>query len=320
MTTLRNWLVAGACWLSLANPAIGAAVPESPDTIKFALLDWTGNHITNHIAGEILTRLGYKVDYATTAQAAAWQGLSDGALHVNAEQWLVTQKPVFEDLKQKGKVTSLGQLGLVGREAWYYPEYVAEKCTGLPAWEALKKCTELFVTTETAPKGRLLDFPPEWTPESPKWIEAFGFNLTAIPAGSEGAAITEMKSATARHEPLLVMFYEPHWAVGEYKLKAVDLPDFDPACVSDPKWGTNPEKTNDCYEARPEIIKVAWSGFADKWPVAAKVIEKIKFTNEAQAPLIKKVDIEKQKLEAVAKQWVDENQATWKPWVDEATK
>ena len=76
---------------------------------------------------EILTRLGYKVDYATTAQAAAWQGLSDGALHVNAEQWLVTQKPVFEDLKQKGKVTSLGQLGLVGREAWYYPEYVAEK-------------------------------------------------------------------------------------------------------------------------------------------------------------------------------------------------
>ena len=54
--------------------------------------------------------------------------------------------------------------------------------------------------------------------------------------------------------------------------------------------------------------------------MAAKVIEKIKFTNEAQAPLIKKVDIEKQKLEAVAKQWVDENQATWKPWVDEATK
>ena len=98
------------------------------------------------------------------------------------------------------------------------------------------------MTTETALKGRLLDFPPEWTPESPKWIEAFGFNLTAIPAGSEGAAITEMKSATARHEPLLVMFYEPHWAVGEYKLKAVDLPDFDPACVSDPKWGTNPER------------------------------------------------------------------------------
>ena len=55
-------------------------------------------------------------------------------------------------------------------------------------------------------------------------------------------------------------------------------------------------KTNDCYEARP-IIKVAWSGFADKWPVAAKVIEKIKFTNEAQAPLIKKVDVEKQKLQ-----------------------
>ena len=70
MTTLRNWLVAGACWLSLANPAIGAAVPGHRIPSSLRCLIGQGNHITNHIAGEILTRLGYKVDYATTAQAA----------------------------------------------------------------------------------------------------------------------------------------------------------------------------------------------------------------------------------------------------------
>jgi len=317
---ISKFIFASACFCVFAVPVDGATVPESPDTIKFALLDWTGNHLTNHIAGEILTRVGYKVDYATTAQAAAWQGLSDGTLHVNAEQWLVSQKPVFEDLKAKGKVGSLGELGLVGREAWYYPAYIAEKCPELPDWEALKKCTDLFVTAETAPKGRLLDFPAEWTPESPKWIEAFGFNLAAIPAGGEGAAIAEMKSATTRKEPLLVMFYEPHWAVGEYGFKAVELPAYDPACVKDPAWGINKDKTNDCYEAAPEIIKVSWSGFADKWPAAAKVIEQITFTNEEQAPLIKKVDVDGQKLDAVAKEWVDNNTAKWQPWVDAATK
>lgn len=317
---LTRLLLFGTCCSMLSGAAGAATVPESPDTIKFVLLDWTGNHLTNHIAGEILTRMGYKVEFASAAQAAAWQGMSEGSLHVNAEQWLVTQKPVYEDLKKQGKVESLGELGLVGREAWYYPAYIEEKCPGLPAWEALAKCTDLFTTAESAPKGRLLDFPAEWTPESPKWIEAFGFNLTAVPAGGEGALIAEMKSATARKEPLLVMFYEPHWAVGEYGMRAVELPAFDPSCVTDPAWGINKAKLNDCYEAAPEIIKVSWSGFDEKWPAAAKVIQQITFTNDEQAPLIKRVDVDGQKLEAVAKEWVDANQAKWQAWVDAATK
>jgi glycine betaine/proline transport system substrate-binding protein len=313
-------LLGTALGVFVAGGSYAASVPESTDTIKFALLDWTGNHLTNHIAGEILTRMGYSVEYAVTAQAAAWQGMADGTLHVNAEQWLVTQKQVFDELEAQGKVTSLGELGLVGREAWYYPDYVAEQCPGLPAWEALKECTDLFVTAETAPNGRLLDFPAEWTPESPLWIEAFGLNLTPVPAGGEGAAIAEMKSATTRQEPLLVMFYEPHWAIGEYHMLPVELPAFDPACVSDPAWGFNPEKTNDCYEAAPLIVKVASTGFAETWPAAAKVIEQITFTNEEQAPLIKMVDVDGRTLEEVAKEWVDANTAVWQPWVDAATQ
>jgi glycine betaine/proline transport system substrate-binding protein len=321
MTYRMLRFAAASAWLCVVSaPSVAANVPESSDTIKFVLLDWTGNHLTNHIAGEILSRMGYKVDYAVTVQAAAWQGMSEGSLHVNAEQWLVTQKAVFDDLKAKGKVDSLGELGLVGREAWYYPAYIEEKCPGLPAWEALAKCTDLFATAETAPKGRLVDFPAEWTPESPKWIDAFGFNLVAIPAGGEGAAIAEMKSATARKEPLLIMFNEPHWAVREYGLKAVELPAFDPACVTDPSWGVNKEKLNDCYEAAPLILKVTWSGFEEKWPAAAKVIQQITFTNEEQEPLTRKVDVDHQKVEAVAKEWVDDNAAKWQPWVDAATK
>ena len=53
---------------------------ESADPIKFILLDWTGNHLTNRIAGEILTQMGYNVEYVQTAQAAAWQGIDEGTL------------------------------------------------------------------------------------------------------------------------------------------------------------------------------------------------------------------------------------------------
>jgi glycine betaine/proline transport system substrate-binding protein len=47
------------------------------------------------------------------------------------------------------------------KEEWWYPEYMVEKCPGLPNWEALKEeaCAEAFSTAETAPKG-----PLSWRP------------------------------------------------------------------------------------------------------------------------------------------------------------
>lgn len=314
-----SWIKGAAAAAVLAiggavTPASGA-VPESTDPIKFVLLDWTGNHLTNHIAGEILSRMGYSVEYVTTAQAAAWQGLGEGSLHVNMEQWLVTQRIAYDELKAQNKIVDLGLLGLVGREAWYYPRYVTEKCPGLPALQALKDCASIFATSETAPKGRLVDFPEEWTPESPQWIDAFQLDLVPVPAGGEGAIIAELKSAQARQEPVLVMFYEPHWAVGEYDLEAVELPEWDPACETDPAWGPVPDKTFDCYMAAPTIIKVATADFEAKYPAAAAVLKAVTFDNAAQAPLIKRVDVDGESVEAVAKSWVDENKAIWEPWV-----
>ena len=316
-----KWAVFGAAmgFVASAHTATAAA-PESADPIKFILLDWTGNHLTNRIAGEILTQMGYNVEYVQTAQAAAWQGIDEGTLHVNMEQWLVTQRVAYDDLKARGKIFDLGLLGLQGREAWYYPAYVAEKCPGLPDQKALKECAGIFQTSETAPKGRLVDFPEEWTPESPQWIDAFGFDLVAIPAGGEGAIIAELKSATVRKEPILVMFYEPHWAVDEFDLKAVELPKWEPACESDPSWGPIADKTMDCYQADPTILKVATAGFEKKYPAAAAVLQKITFDNATQAPLIKRVDIDGETVEAVAKSWVDENKAVWEPWVAAANK
>jgi glycine betaine/proline transport system substrate-binding protein len=317
---LRGAALAATIGLAAAAQPATAAVPESTDPIKFVLLDWTGNHLTNHIAGEILSRMGYKTEYVTTAQAAAWQGLEEGSLQVNMEQWLVTQRIAYDDLKARGKIVDLGLLGLEGREAWYYPAYVAEKCPGLPALDALKACAGIFQTSETAPKGRLVDFPEEWTPESPQWIDAFGLDLVAIPAGGEGAIIAELKSAKARQEPVLVMFYEPHWAVGEFDLKPVDLPKWDAACESDPAWGPVKDKKMDCYMAAPTILKVATAGFEQKYPAAAAVLKSIAFDNASQAPLIKRVDVDGETVEAVAKSWVDDNKAVWEPWVAAAPK
>ena len=65
----------------------------------------------------------------------------------------------MDEATATGKVENLGETGMSAIEEWWYPEYMKEKCPGLPDWEALKKCAEQFSTPETAPKGRYLGGP-----------------------------------------------------------------------------------------------------------------------------------------------------------------
>ncbi len=69
-----------------------------------------------------------------------------------------------------------------------------------------------------------------------------------------------------------------------------------------------------------EIVKFAWPGLKDKWPAAYKFLKAYQMTNEQQGPMAMAVEVEGQKAAEVAKAWVDENEAVWKPWVDAATQ
>ena len=61
-------------------PARAATVPESPDPIVIGKLDWTGQEITAEITGEILRRMGYKVQFVQTTQVPLFQAVSDGQI------------------------------------------------------------------------------------------------------------------------------------------------------------------------------------------------------------------------------------------------
>jgi glycine betaine/proline transport system substrate-binding protein len=304
---------------AVAGPAEAGNVPESQDPIVLGKLDWTGQELTMEVAGEILRRMGYKVEFVTTTNVPLFQATADGEIHAFLEQWLVTTRHQFEEMVAAGKLENLGLLGLSGQEGWFYPPYVEAQCPGLPDWSALKDCAEIFATPETLPKGRIVDYPEEWTPDTSKWIDALGLDFVAVPSGGEGAIMAEVKSAVARQEPVLVMFWQPTWGVAEYDLRLVQLPAFDDACETDPAWGVNPEKTFDCGAPKPDIVKFVWPGFKDKYPAAYKFLQAFQFTNADQSPLMKAVDVDKQPARDVAVKWVDDNKAKWEPWVQAAT-
>ena len=309
----------GAAVIALAAmmPA-SAEVPESSDPIKLAINEWTGQVITTHIAGEILSRMGYTVEYTTAGYLPQFEAIQDGTVTASLEIWSNNVGDAFSTAEATGNIVNVGDLGVQAGEAWYYPKYMEEQCPGLPSLDAFIACAELFSTPETFPNGRLLDYPLDWGSRNAAVIEALQLPYTVVPGGSEGALVAEFKAAYERQEPIVMMFWSPHWLHAEVETGVVDLPVYDPACDSDPAWGRNPDATGDCFYEQPTLFKVAWVGMADKWPAAYRFLEAYTFSAEDQIPLIAKVDAQGMDLDTVIKEWVDQNEAKWRPMVDAA--
>ena len=67
--------------------AVAADIPESDDPIKVILNDWTGQHVSTKIAGELLKEMGYNIEYVSAGAIPQHPGLAQGNLHVQTEVW-----------------------------------------------------------------------------------------------------------------------------------------------------------------------------------------------------------------------------------------
>lgn len=318
----RKWqtLLATSALVSYATAGLSAELGAVDEPIKLAVNEWTGQHVTTHIAGRMLEEAGYKVDYVTAGYQNMWQAMADGDLDAAVEVWGSNVPETYNQMHDAGKIEDIGDLGLVAREGFVYPAHVAELCPGLPAWEALKDCAMQFATPETIPEGRLVDYPGEWGTPGADRIAALGLPFKAIPAGSEGALIAEIKAATERKTPLLAVFWQPHWAISAYDLQFVALPEGTEACYSDPAAGPNPDVTGDCDFLPTRVFKTAWPGMKDKWPAAYEILSGLNLSTEAQQPLMGAIDVDGRKVEEVTEEWLTANEATWRPIVEAATR
>jgi len=295
-------ITAGAAESSAAD--LGA----KGDTIKLAINEWTGQHVTTHIAGQILQKMGYKVEYVTAGNYPQFEGLSDGSLSASLEVWMNNVGDIFPKALAAGKIVDIGQLGLQTKEGWIFPKYMAPICPGLPDWSALTKpeCLTALATPETFPNGRLLDYPADWGSRSATIISDNNLKLASVPAGSEGALVAELESAAAAKKPLLMMFWAPHYALAEVDVDWVKMP----PCKS---------QDNDHCINPPEVHKVLWKDFASKWPAAYEFLKQFQMDAGQQQKMMLAIDKKGEDLDAVTKAWIDANQATWQAWVKAAS-
>jgi glycine betaine/proline transport system substrate-binding protein len=309
----------------LALGALAGAVQAAPmgnvDTpIRLAVNEWTGQHITTHVAGEMLKAAGYKVEYVTAGMMNQFQALADGDITATLEIWSSNVSDQYAVKVAEGTVVEIGDLGLAAKEGIAYPAHVADLCPGLPAWEALKACAMNFATAETLPAGRLVDYPADWGTPGADRMTGLDLPFKAVPAGSEGALIAELRASTEKKSPLLITFWQPHWAMSAYDVKFVDLPVGNDACFNDPAWGPNPNAVNDCDFAPSRIFKASWSGMQENWPAAFEILSNYTLAVEDQQPMMGAIDVDGRGVEEVVAEWMAANSSKWQPVVEAATR
>ncbi len=296
-----------ASLLGVFTPAYAADLGAKDETIKLAILEWTGQHVSSHVAGQLLEKLGYKVEYVTAGNFPQFSGLADGSLSASVEVWMNNVGDIYPKALEAKQIEDIGRLKLAAKEGWVYPKFMEQVCPGLPDWSALSKpdCVKALSTPETAPNGRFLDYPADWGSRAATIIADNAMPLTAVPSGSEGALVAELTAASASKKPLVMMFWGPHDALAGNPVGWVTMP---PCKTQEYTHCINP----------PDVDKIVWSGFAKKWPAAYAFLQHFEMNADAQLGLMGLVNEKGADIKAVAKTWIDANEKVWGAWVAEA--
>lgn len=294
---------------SLAVPA-ASAVPESTDPIKIAVNEWTGQVLSANITGALLKKMGYNVNLVIASSLPQLEAIAHSELDLNPEVWDNSVTEAYTKGVASGDIVIAGPLGLIPKEGWVYPPYMEKLCPGLPSYKALYDCAQAFGTPETFPKGRIVGYPAEWGTRSQDVVAGIGLPFDVVPGGSEGAMVAELKGAVAAQEPILMMFWQPHWLFAEQDLHYVEWNKTDGTC--DEK---NEVKDTACGFAQAHVLKIEDRGFATKYPAAAAMVAKLTLTNEEQNEMILQVDQKGRTVDDVVQEWMTKNEAKWQAWV-----
>ncbi len=297
--------------LALVTPtAAMAEVPESTDPIRIAVNEWTGQVLSANIAGAVLQKMGYNVEMVIAGALPQLAAMAQGELDLNPEMWDNSVTEAYTNGVVTGDIVVPGSLGLEPLEGWVYPPYMEELCPGLPSYQALFDCAQAFGNAETFPNGRLVGYPADWGTRDIDVVTSIGLPFKVVPGGSEGAMIAELKGAIAAKEPILMMFWQPHWIFAQEDLKWVEWNPIDGECIEE----TQTRETA-CGFAQANALKIQSRDFGTKYPAAAAMMAKFTLTNDEQNAMILEVDKSGRPMEEVVQEWMTKNEAKWTTWV-----
>ena len=164
-----------------------------------------------------------------------------------------------------------------------------------------------FATAETGDNGRFLGADPSWYQYDEAIIGNLGLPFQVVWAGSEEAMLAEVDTAYAREEPILFYFYAPHAIFSKFDLTRVELPAYSDDCYAD-------EAAIACDYPNDELMKILNSDLSEKDAAVHSLLKNFNYGSSAQVEMLASLD-DGMSVEEAAQAWVDNNEYTWKAWL-----
>jgi len=302
-------IVAGII-LAFSVGTISAADSSAP--IVIPTHNWSSQVVMAYVIGGIFQSMGNNVEYVSADTQAVYESIRQGDVTISHEVWQSTFGKSFYAAMAKGGIIDAGNHDTISLEEVGVPQWVIDKnlCPGLPNWEALKNCKDVFATADSGGKGRILDGPQSWHGvEYTDRVEALlGDDWVVKFAGSADALWAELAAAKKEGRGTIVFNWTPNFTDKDgfafikwptYYLGCRKQDGGDSKCGSPIGW----------------LKKAANYKFPRTHPAAYMAFSRMSFTTAHIGGMAALVDIDKMSHKDAAKTWLAANEDVWKPFV-----
>lgn len=284
---MKRMKLAGAVLLTaLLTVACGLKTDEKK--IDIAYVNWSEGIAMTNLAKVIFEEQGYRVNLLNADLAPVFASLSQKKADVFLDAWLpVTMADYItqygDKLETLGTVYDNARIGLV------VPEYVT-----INSIEELNQVRARF-------KGEIvgIDAGAGIMKATDKAIPDYGLDYKLLT--SSGPAMTaSLKKAIDKKEWVVVTGWTPHWMFDRFDLKI----------LADPKG---------IYGGAEKIQVLAWKGFSEKDPFAARLLSNMHLTDAQISSLMAALEEPGINETDAARKWLETNRdvvSNWLPQIE----
>jgi glycine betaine/proline transport system substrate-binding protein len=314
MKKLTRNVVAAALSMTLASVGGQALAKDSSKPIIIPTHNWSSQVVMAYVIGGIFEGMGNNVEYVPADTQAVYEAIRNGDVTISHEVWQSTFGASFYNAMAKGGVIDAGTHAAMTWEEMGVPQYVIDDnlCPGLPNWEALKDCPDVFATADSGGKGRWLEGPQSWHGDQmPERIAGLGLDDQYMVkfAGSADALWAELASAKKDGRGVITFNWTPNFTDAE-GFVFIEFPAYFDGCrVGDGGDGA-------CGSPKGWLKKAANYKFPKTHPAAYTAFSKISFTSTDIGQMASLVDIDKMSHQDAAKAWLAAHEDVWKPFTE----
>ena len=284
---------------------------DSSGPIIIPLHNWSTQVVMAYVIGGIFESLGDNVEYVTADSQAVYESIRIGDVTISHEVWEFAFGESFNNAIAKGGVIDAGTHDAITLEEVGVPQWVIDKnmCPGLPDYKALLNCADVFATSDSGGKGRILDGPQSWHGmEYPDRVEALlGDKWVVKFAGSADAIWADHAAAKKEGRATLTFNWTPNFTDAE-GFVFIDWPPYYHGCRKQDGGDSK------CGSPTGWLKKAANNKFPKTHPASYKAFSQISFSTKDIGQMAALVDIDRMDHKEAANKWLADNEDVWRPF------